>query len=217
MKKILICGDSFCVTDDRFPMLHWSEKLLNMAPDIQVWNMASAGASNALIAMQLLQGIKLCPDFVVLSFTGEHRYETDRDLDAVPYDLKPESISAYLKNRYRHLINPDLQGTLSTNFEKIKTYFFIMLCLQTLVMRKIHFCFSLGGFEYQQDYASLLRVNLLRNDIVDYAHNQLATNLWEHMVSNPTDPAEPKFHVRKEQIHTLFANECMSRLEQASC
>ena len=217
MKKILICGDSFCVPDKAFPNLHWTEKLLAMSAHIEIWNFASRGASNALITMQLLQGLKLQPDFVILSFTGEHRYEKDRDEHAVPYDLNPESISAYLRNRYLHLIDANLTNTLSTNFEKIKNYFYIIMCLQTLTMRKIDFCFSLGGFEYRQDYASLLRSNFLRNDIMDYAQNELAINLWEHMVTNPRDSVQPKFHVRKEEIHTLFANECLARVEKATC
>ena len=79
--KILICGDSFCVTDPKFPKLHWSEKLLELSSDIEVYNLSMGGASNALITMQLMQGLKLKPDFIILSFTNEHRYEKDNNIN----------------------------------------------------------------------------------------------------------------------------------------
>jgi hypothetical protein len=211
MKKILICGDSFCITDPRFPNFHWSEKLAETSSDIELWNFSGGGSSNALIAMQLMQGIKLNPDFVILSFTNEHRYETDNNVDAVPYSITPESVTAYLKERYRPNPNPNLTITLSQNFEKIKTYFYIMLCLQTLKEKQINFCFSLGGFEFMQDYTALLRSNFLDNDITKYSQHELATNLWYHRCK---DPATPAFHVDKEEVHTLFANECFSHLNK---
>jgi hypothetical protein len=45
--KILVVGDSFCVTDPSFPNLHWSEKLLNLSPEIELLNLAHGGCSNA--------------------------------------------------------------------------------------------------------------------------------------------------------------------------
>ena len=209
MKKILICGDSFCTTDPKFPNFHWSEKLVTTTPDIELWNFSFGGASNALILLQLMQGIKLNPDFVILSFSSEHRYETDRKLDAVPYDITPEAISAYLKERYQSTYDPNLTVTLSHNLEKIKTYFYIMSCLQTLKEKQINFCFSLGGFEYQQDYTALLRSNFIENNISNYAKHELSLNLWYY-----GQKSSPCFHVDKEEIQMLFANECFSHLNK---
>lgn len=204
--KILICGDSFCVTDPKFPKLHWSEKLLELSSDIEVYNLSMGGASNALITMQLMQGLKLKPDFIILSFTNEHRYEKDNNINAMPYDLSAESISAYIKERY----SPNQPNmTLSTNFEKIKNYFYIIFCLQILKEKQINFCFSLGGFEYQQDYTALLKLNFLNNDIPNYSQCELTTNLWYH---KSTHAKAPFFHVDKEEVHVLFANECFSHL-----
>jgi hypothetical protein len=210
MKKVLICGDSYCVTDPEFPGLHWSEKLLNQTKQIEIYNLAYGGCSNALISLQLLHGLKLNPDLVVLSFTNEHRYETDANVDAIPHELKADSISSYIKNRYK--VNPGSNHsvlTLSENFEKIKNYFYIMFCLQTLKNKRINFCFSLGGFEYKQDYTELLRSNFVENNIVDYLAHELSINLWYHGVKK-----SPVFHVDKEEVHMLFANECFTHLNK---
>ena len=71
--KILVCGDSYAITDSDFPGLHWSEKILNFSPNFELCNLAYGGCSNAMITLQLLQGLNLNPNFVILSFTNEHR------------------------------------------------------------------------------------------------------------------------------------------------
>jgi hypothetical protein len=207
--KILICGDSYFTTDSRFPGLHWSEKLLAMSEKIEICNLSYGGCSNALITLQSMQGLKLNPDFVILSFTNEHRYESDGNIESLPFNLTADSISAYVKERYKvnHGINTKL--ALSENFEKIKNYFYIMFCLQTLKEKKINFCFSLGGFEYQQDYTALLRSNFIENNISDYSNHELSLNLWYH-----GQKLSPSFHVDNEEIHLLFANECFLHLNK---
>jgi len=207
--KTLICGDSYFVTDPEFPGLHWSEKFLDMSADIEVCNLSYGGCSNALITLQLMQGLKLDPDFVILSFTNEHRYESDGNIQSIPRELAADSISAYIKERYKLNRLDDKMLELSNNFEKIKNYFYIMLCLQTLKERKIKFCFSLGGFEYRQDYTVLLRSNFIENNIPDYAKHELSLNLWYH-----GQKTSPCFHVDKEDVHLLFANECFLHLNK---
>lgn len=208
MNKILICGDSYCVTDPKFPKLHWSEKLADMSEHLEIFNLAYGGCSNALITLQLMQGLTLNPDFVIISFTNEHRYESDANVDAMPYELSADSISAYLKQRYKTNPNARLLE-LSENLEKIKNYFYIMGCLQTLKQKGINFCFSLGGFEYQQDYTALLRSNFLENNVNEFLAHELSLNLWYH-----GKKLSPFFHVDKEEVHTLFANECFSHLNK---
>jgi hypothetical protein len=162
--KILTCGDSFVNTDSDFPGLHLTEKILDFSSYFELINLSFGGCSNAMITLQLLQGLNLNPDFVILSFTNEHRYESDGDIESVPFNLTANSISAYIKERYKPNTTSTLL-TLSENFEKIKNYFHIMFCLQTLKEKKVNFCFSLGGFEYQQDYTALLRSNFIENNI----------------------------------------------------
>ena len=205
--KVLVCGDSFAVTDPQFPGLHWSEKLLEMDKNIEVNNMAIGGCSNTLITLQLMQGLKLNPNFVIFSFTNEYRYESDGNVNAVPYDLSYESMSSCLKRRYQ--VHTEQRSTLSDNLEKIKNYFLILFCLQMCKHNGINFSFSLGGFEYRQDYTEVLRSNFIDNNIPDYQQHELSLNLWYHGTKQV-----PKFHVENEEVHTLFANECFAHLNK---
>jgi hypothetical protein len=219
--RILLCGDSFSVTDPDYPGLHWSEKILNSSLNYEICNLAYGGSSNALIAEQLTQGIRLNPDFVILSFTGNGRYELDNNVNALPNQLSAEELADYIKsryvtNQYKNIISPELLLKLnscilevfSPNFERIKNYFFICYCLQMLKIKNIPFCFTLGGFEYQQDYAAFINSNFMENFIVDYKDQQLLTNLWYHHSMK----VRPYFHVDKEPVQTLFANECLSHI-----
>lgn len=220
--KILVCGDSFCVNDTRFPGLHWTEKLLNLSGDIEIINLAYGGCSNALIALQLMQGLQFAPDFVVISFTSHSRYEYDKNVDACPIEFTGQELAHYIKQRYttnKYTDNPSaniltdkwMLGAASENFEKLKNYFYIDYCLTTLESKNVRFCYSLGGFEYQQDYTQLVNSNFLPNKFPEYTRFELPTNLWYH---DSKDKNGPYFHVSKDDIQTFFANECYRRASE---
>jgi hypothetical protein len=59
--KVLICGDSYCTNDTDYPGLHWTEKMLAQSAQLEICNLAHGGCSNAMILLQLLQGIKIQP------------------------------------------------------------------------------------------------------------------------------------------------------------
>ena len=217
--KILICGDSFCVDDPRFPGLHWTEKMLNLSEDIEIANLAYGGCSNALIVLQLMQGLQLNPDFVIISFTSHNRYEYDKDINACPDELTDQALAHYIKQRYttnkyqdnataNSLTDKWMLTAASDNFEKLKNYFYIDYCLSTLESKGIGFCYSLGGFEYQQDYTQLINSNFLPNKLANYIKCELPINLWYY---DSKDKNGPYFHVSKEDVQTLFANECYRR------
>ena len=215
MKKILICGDSFCVTDPKFPMLHWSEKLLEKSENINVFNLANQGCSNALITEQLLRGLLLAPDFVILSFTAPLRFETDNNIDAKPYSLTADDFKTYQASRYimqasgtRAIV--DKLKLSSRNFEELKNYFHILTCLMTLQAQNINFLFSLGGFE--KNYTTLLRSNYVKNFIPLFDQKEMSINLWDHS-DNTISKNVPIFHVSNGIIHDQFANECLSRID----
>ena len=221
--KILVCGDSYSITDPDFPGLHWSEKILNFSSDFELCNLAYGGCSNAMITLQLLQGLNLNPDFVILSFTNEHRYEIDKDIAALPVDLSALSLSNYQQSRYTtnmYVKDKDIDrwiaGKCSDNFEKLKNYFYISFCLQTLKQFDIPFAFSLGGFEYKQDYPTLINSNYMYNFIKDYTDYELKTNLWYY-----SGKSKPWFHVDNDEVQALYANECISRInnvkEKTTC
>jgi hypothetical protein len=216
--KILICGDSYCITDSDYPNLHWSEKLLGFSSEIEIINLAFGGCSNALIALQLAQGLKLNPDFVVLSFTSDRRYELDKNVNAIPKKIDGDSIAQYIKERYTtNNYNVDdlsdkaikqyiLDGS-SDNFETLKNYFYISFCLTTLAYKNIPFCFTLGGFEFKKDYVNFLNSNYIENSIINFSNNQLNTNLWYF-----GNKQRPYFHVDRDDVHELFAQEILSKI-----
>jgi hypothetical protein len=217
--KILICGDSFCVRDSKFLGLHWTEKLLDLSGTIELANLAYGGCSNALIVFQLLQGLQLNPDFVILSFTSHGRYEYDKNVDACPTELTSKSLADYIKQRYttnkyaentavNDLINRWMVTGSSKNFEKLKNYFYIDYCLAMLKSQSIKFCYSLGGFEFQQDYTQLTNSSFIPNTFANYTKFELPLNLWYYQ---DKDKNAPYFHVSKEDIQTFFANECYRR------
>jgi hypothetical protein len=215
--KILVCGDSFSATDPDFPGLHWTEKILDFSPDFEVCNLAHGGCSNAMITLQLLQGLNLNPNFVIVAFTNENRYELDKDPSILPTDLTVQGLSTYQHNRYTTNmyvkdagIEKWMAGKCSENFEKLKNYFYISFCLQTLRQHNIPFAFSLGGFEYQQDYTALINSNYVYNFIKDYTANELKTNLWYY-----GSESTPTYHVSNDQVQTLYANECIMRINTA--
>ena len=121
--RVLICGDSFCVPDHAFPGLHWSEKMLNHSSKFDIFNLAYGGSSNALISLQLLQGLQINPDFVIFSFTKPLRYEFDKDIAALP-DL-PLTTQKIVDRQDRHnLLYFNRRYTTTCyvdNKEKIKT------------------------------------------------------------------------------------------------
>jgi hypothetical protein len=217
--KILICGDSYCVPDPLFPGLHWSEKILNFSQSIKIDNLAFEGASNALISLQLMHGLKyLNPDFVILSFTNYTRYEIDNNKNILPSGFSGQDIYNYHHSRYHtnmygneeknKIINQYMCNAASENFEKIKNYFFIVMMLNKLEIENIPFCFTLGGFGYNHDYVHFINSNYLDNVITKYEKNQLATNLWYY-----GNKMSPHFHVDNEEIQKFFALECIERLQ----
>jgi len=216
--KILICGDSYCLPDPEYPRLHWSEKILSSSSDYEIINLAYGGCSNALISLQVLHGLRFNPDFVVFSFTDDKRYEFDLDISALPKSFDPGEIASFIKRRFttnRH------DGSMtasqkdfyklwltesSDSLEKLKNYFYICFCLLTVKSRNIRFCYSLGGFEFLQDYTSFLKQNHVQNLLEEFSNQELSTNLWYH-----GRKSRPWFHVDNDDALTLFANECMER------
>jgi hypothetical protein len=213
--RVLVCGDSFCVTDSNFKNLHWTEKIYESTPPtFELINMAYGGCSNAMIVLQLLQGLTLNPNFVIISFTNESRYEIDKDLSALPTGLTGAELAHYQKQRYTtNMRNKDkhfdlwVTTNLSNNFEKLKNYFYISFCLQILKEKNIGFAFSLGGFEFKQDYCAWINSNYIPNFIKDHVDSELKTNLWFH-----TTKGVATFHVEDDKVQTLFANECIAHL-----
>jgi hypothetical protein len=221
--KVLICGDTYCTNDTDYPGLHWTEKMLAQSAQLEICNLAHGGCSNAMILLQLLQGIKIQPQFVILSFTCHGRYELDKDVSVFPQDFSIEEIADYQKKRYTtniykidkkqlDMINQWQLLAASDNIEKLKNYFYISFCLMYLKINNIPFCYSLGGFEFKQNYTTLINGNYIENLLIEHQINELSTNLWYH-----GHKSKPFFHVDDDRVQTLFANECMKYIEENLC
>jgi hypothetical protein len=112
MRQILICGDSFGTTDSDFPGLHFSEKIADLVPDVDIINMSMPGASNSLIELQLNQIIlQYNLSGVIVLFTEPTRTEfavdhsefwKQRTQDEIPSDWK----LIHYNNRKQFLPSP---------------------------------------------------------------------------------------------------------------
>ena len=180
--------------------------------------MSIAGCSNAMIAMQLLHGLRFTPDFVIISFTTAGRFEFDKRKNTAPDSLHDEhNLRNYLISRYSNsnqVENKKYQkivmqylDTVSEDMELFKNYLIVNFCLEMLKSIGIDFTYSLGGMECQEQVQLLLRQNFLPNSFSKFEKNELPLNLW-----NYGNSSKPFFHVGDDQIQSLFANECQKRI-----
>lgn len=224
-KTVLICGDSFGVTDPDFPDLHFSEKILNATPPVfELHNLCNGGDSNGLIALQLMQGLQFNPDFVILLFTTPHRHEMDKDTGVYyPTEVSLPALKAFRHDRYTttcyvndktsdnsKLINDWNTKIVSDDFEILKSYFLMNYCFQLLEKHNIPFCYSVGGMA-STNYAPIINKNFIKNYLNDYDTQSLKINLWYHNSNKP----RPYFHVEDEEVQSAFANECLYHLRNA--
>jgi hypothetical protein len=227
MKKILICGDSFGLTDNRYPGLHFSDKIANCA-GMDVINFSVGGASNALIAAQFLQALNFKPDFVIFTFTGTERYEYDNQAPMPLQEVTYDTVGQYLKDRYitncwrslDHIVQKNIQldkwrfGVASDSMERLKNYFYISMCIASCQTHRLPFCFSLGGFEHRRDYKELLEQNYIKDLIDENKDRRLNVNLWDY---NDRKLMSPWFHVDDDRIQTEFSNECIKFIKEEFC
>jgi hypothetical protein len=221
VKDILICGDSFAITDPNYPGLHWSEKISSHGYSIS--NLALGGSTNSQIKMQVHQGMSLNPDFVVVLFTSPNRAEFDKNINVSGPDVLSDSnIRNYNFARYDTSCYQDqkknkfwfdyLAHAASQDFEIIKEYFTILGTLQYLESKCMPFCWSLGGFQYDPDLSDLLSKNVLKNELIRYEDRRIHLDLWAH-----TQQGEdiPWFHVPDEKILESFSNECLQHIKNS--
>jgi hypothetical protein len=202
-KKILLCGDSFGTTDSRYPNLHFSEKITEKISDCEIINLSRGGASNALIEMQVHQGLQFNPDYAIVLFTNSCRNEYEinmsdffqRSVKSWPKNTSWENVSAFNSRTYltnvqwswnQHEI-PDYDNAHgmiesykqkmlyeSSDLNIIKNYFTALAILNLLKINNIPVCFSLGGLDSNGDG---------NNSYTDY-FNLKNTLLSKHFLPN---------------------------------
>lgn len=74
IKRIVVCGDSFCAAAPALPGTHFSE-LLTSKYNYEVVNLSRPGTSNVSICFQIEQAIKLNADFVIFANTDVSRID----------------------------------------------------------------------------------------------------------------------------------------------
>ena len=73
MKKIFVCGDSFCSADTTAPGTHFSEILSTMGYNIR--NLARGGITNTGICFQIKEAINQKADLVIFTSTSSDRLD----------------------------------------------------------------------------------------------------------------------------------------------
>lgn len=71
MKRIVVCGDSFCSADRHRPGSHFSELLV----EYEVINLARGGITNTAICFQIEKAVELNADLVIFANTSADRLD----------------------------------------------------------------------------------------------------------------------------------------------
>jgi hypothetical protein len=218
--RLIVCGDSFNVEDDRYPNIHWTDHLRRLRPDIEIVNLSQRGASNGLIALQTLQAIELGPEFVVISFSSIERYEADNPCAnrALPTKHDVESIKQCSTNYFqstktlshsRDTTEFDIYQRWITMVQSrfmndLRNRLIMASCLFSLLSKNIGFCYSPGNLGQVPEVDLKIKTQDLMLSLTDLqAHDplsafddhKLATNFW-----SPSQPHGPAyFHIMDSQ------------------
>ena len=87
MKKIYICGDSFCVSDTEYGPC-WVDYV---AQQRSVTNLAQVAATNLMISMQVDHAIAAAADFIIVQGTACTRSQTRHAEKIIPYSFHTAS------------------------------------------------------------------------------------------------------------------------------
>ena len=93
-KKLLICADSFCA-EDKIDKKRWAWwNLLARDLNAETINLSITGASNFNIFLQLEEGLKHNPDYILISLTAPNRVEETRpEYKGMKFEYKPIDVS----------------------------------------------------------------------------------------------------------------------------
>ena len=213
MSRVVICGDSFFDIDDRFPNLHWRDKL---DPHYEIYTLARGGGSNFSISLQIYQCLQFRPSVVFITFTSVPRIEFLKDQNSLTqlnsivltnlkdseefiWKLRDCSIRSYDHALPNHNNDKFLEWMpwYIEELEIVKNYFYIKSALSLLKIQKIPFYFSLGGFEEFLD-KKYCQVDINFNE---YKEENILPN--SHLF--PVKHSPPWFHIIDENWHGKFA------------
>jgi hypothetical protein len=193
MKRVYICGDSFCVPDSEYGAC-WVDLL---AQQRTVINLAQVSATNLLISQQVDQAIAESADFVIVQGTSCTRSETRFNNQIVPYSfLTASKTTTKFNDRQLRIIQEYYTEFFDLDLAIYHNQCIIQNTLQKLADSGIPFLFDQGGFEHanfgatQSDYFA--KFNGYRSEI----------NLWDYA---HTRDYRPYYHIRDAQVHHRVA------------
>ena len=106
-KTLVICGDSWFSTDNRYHGQSFGE-VLSTRHDLQLESLARSGCSNFTISLQIDKAIEMNPDFIIVGCTDWARVELPINqqssllkdfLSYVKWPLKSQEVVACRKSR----------------------------------------------------------------------------------------------------------------------
>jgi len=184
-------------------------------PELDIINLASCGASNYLIYLQVKQALASNCDFIIYNATSSIRQEFSIKQDSFTKD----DVSRYhnmnnsntntpmicgswlgIDRHYKDLINSKQANEILTFYKKYvdlpslieKNFIFIAHTLDLLDRSQINWAWSQGGFEHK---------NFSDNQYPQfdqYRKKECPENLWDHYVR---DQIRPWYHVTDRTVH----------------
>jgi hypothetical protein len=206
-KKLLVVGDSFMKPDScrlQFVGQHWSE----MITDYEIINLAEDSSTNAVITVQLMEGLEQHPDAVVLGFTMPDRIEFANNNNyssprrwysngMIPNQLSDQRLAV---DYYRATVCPEMLN--------IKGYTMARCCFLTLKNLNIPYAYSLNGLD--NNLADLNPNPWLTKFLGDFKEHQIPLNLATY----PDFKMIPGYHVDNAEWQATFAKQALEIIQR---
>jgi len=193
MKRVYVCGDSFCVSDPEYGQC-WVDLL---AQQRTVINLAKVSATNLLISQQVDQAVEQSADFVIVQGTSCTRSETKHNGQVVPYSfLTANTATTKFNDRQLRIIREYHTEFFDLDLAIYHNQCIIQNTLQKLLDSGIPFRFDQGGFEHPDFGATQLEY------FAKFNRYRSTINLWDYA---DTRDYRPYYHIRDAEVHQRIA------------
>lgn len=193
MKKVYICGDSFCVPDPEYGPC-WVDHL---AQHYNIVNASRVSATNLMISKMVDTAIGDQADFVIVQGTSCTRSQTQYQGLTVPYSfLSANSETTPFDSKQLHIIKQYYTEFFDLDWAIYLNQCVIQNTLQKLVDSAVPFRFDQGGFEHPKFAASGI------DYFSKFNSYRSAINLWDH---GDTGRFRPYYHITDSAVHRTVA------------
>jgi hypothetical protein len=211
MTTLYVCGDSFCSDDPDYPG-GWLSEFQKQHNNLEIISLASPGASNFQIYLQVKEALDKHCDYLIYHATSSIRYEFIVDHFAEKEHgyknfwnrseptqarkmlctswVTPEN-SLCLTDKQVDTIKQFYKNFVDLDTEIEKNYLFICATLDLIASKKIkNWVWSRGGFEHKSFLAG-------KNWKFAYSEQEAEINLWDYYDSSE---ARPFYHISNLEI-----------------